>query len=103
MPDLRVPPLPFDSARVARTLETLAERGFVPPAGSQALLEGVFGNSGFLSRLALREPETLARYFAVGPRAVFEDAKARAEAVASLDEEAAAMVELRAAKRRVAL
>jgi glutamate-ammonia-ligase adenylyltransferase len=103
MPDLRAPPLPFDSARVARTREGLAERGFVPSAGSQALLDGAFGNSGFLSRLALREPATLARYFAAGPQIVFEEAKARAEAVAVLDEEASAMTELRAAKRNVAL
>ena len=103
MPDLRAPPLPFDTARVHRMFEALGERGVVPPADSRALLEGVFGNSGFLSRLALREPEILTRYFAAGPEVVLRDAMARAEAVAGLDEETRAMAELRAAKRVAAL
>jgi glutamate-ammonia-ligase adenylyltransferase len=84
-------------------LEALADRGLVPPAEAIALLEGSFGNSGFLSRLALREPEIMTRYFAAGPRAVLQDAIARAEAVAALDEDVRAMSELRAAKRHAAL
>src|ERR1700722_969364 len=99
MPDLRVPPLPFDSARVARTLEALAERGFASGPESRPLLEGIFGNSAFLSRLALREPEILSRIFAAGPQTVLQDVLARARDVASCDEEAIAMAELRAAKR----
>jgi [glutamine synthetase] adenylyltransferase / [glutamine synthetase]-adenylyl-L-tyrosine phosphorylase len=103
MPDLRVPPLPFDSARVARTLEALAERGFVPGPESRALLEGAFGNSGFLSRLALREAEILPRCFAMGPETVLQEILARTQSVASCDDEAVAMAELRAAKRGAAL
>ena len=103
MPDLHVPPLPFDSARVQRTLETLTERGFAASTDSHELLDGVFGNSGFLSRLALREPGVLARYFAVGPGSVLHEAITQAEAVAALDEEASAMTKLRAAKRGAAL
>ena len=103
MPDLRVPPLPFDVARAARTLEGLAERGFVPGPEQRPLLEGVFGNSGFLSRLALREPEILSRIFAAGPETVLQEILARARNVASLDDEAAAMAELRGAKRAAAL
>ena len=103
MPDLRVPPLPFDVARAARTLEGLAERGFVPGPEQRPLLEGVFGNSGFLSRLALREPEILSRIFAAGPETVLQEILARARNVALLDDEAAAMAELRGAKRAAAL
>ena len=103
MPDLRVPPRPFDSARVQRTLEALGERGFVPDANAQPLLEGVFGNSAFLSRLAVREPEVLSRCCQEGPVAVLRQALTRAEAVAALDTEASAMSDLRAAKRTAAL
>ena len=103
MPDLRAPPLPFDSARVQRTLEALGERGFQPAADTWPLLDGVFGNSPFLARLAIREPEALARYFGRGPAAVLAGAVERAEAVAVLDDEALAMRELRAAKRCAAL
>ncbi|HXS08183.1 MAG TPA: bifunctional [glutamine synthetase] adenylyltransferase/[glutamine synthetase]-adenylyl-L-tyrosine phosphorylase [Rhizomicrobium sp.] len=103
MPDLHVPPLPFDSARVQRTLETLGERGFLPDANAQTLLDGVFGNSPFLSRLAVREPEALGRYFQQGPDAALRGAIALAEAVADLDDEALAMRQLREAKRVAAL
>ncbi|MGZ5922907.1 MAG: bifunctional [glutamine synthetase] adenylyltransferase/[glutamine synthetase]-adenylyl-L-tyrosine phosphorylase, partial [Rhizomicrobium sp.] len=103
MPDLRVPPLPFDVARATRTLEGLAEHGFVPGPEQRPLLEGVFGNSGFLSRLALREPEILSRFFAAEPETVLQEILARARNVASLDDEAAAMAELRGAKRAAAL
>src|SRR6185312_9181216 len=103
MPDLHVPPLPFDSARVQRTLETLGEHSFVPGPNAGSLLEGVFGNSPFLSRLAIREPDTLSRYFRHGPVAAWGDALARAEAVGRLDEEAIVMRELRQAKRTAAL
>src|SRR3569832_626165 len=103
MPDLHLPPLPFDSARVQRTLEALGEHGFVPDANTEPLVEGVFGNSPFLSRLAVREPEILARYFRQGPTTALSDAIARAEAIGGLDDEAIAMQELRQAKRAAAL
>ncbi len=103
MADLRIPPLPFDPARAARTLETLAERGFAPPQNAQVLLAGVFGNSGYLSRLGLRHPETLRAYFAQGPRAVVESAIAAALGIADLADEAQAMAVLRRAKADAAL
>src|SRR4051812_6270908 len=103
MTDLRIPPLPFDPARAARTLQTLAERGFAPPRSGRALLQGVFGNSGYLSRLALRHPETLQAYFAAGPRAIVESTMAEALSVAGLPDEAQAMAVLRGAKARAAL
>jgi glutamate-ammonia-ligase adenylyltransferase len=101
---LRHPPLPFDTARAARTLEDLAGQGFTPPDGAaRALLEGAFGNSAYLARLALREPATLKRYFADGPEAVAAAANAAALAVAGLAEEPEAMAALRQAKRHAAL
>ena len=103
MPDLHIPPLPFDAARVTRTFETLAELGFVPAANARALLEGVFGNSAFLSRLAVRDPGVLKHIVAAGPASVLGAAIARAGAVALLDDEALAMAELRGAKRAAAL
>jgi glutamate-ammonia-ligase adenylyltransferase len=103
MPDLRVPPLPFEPARAQRVLETLAERGLVPDPAAHPLLEGVFGNSPFLGRLAIREPEILARILSAGPQAVLDQMLARAGSVALLDDEAAAMSALRGAKRGAAL
>ena len=103
MPNLCVPPKPFEPARVQRTLEALGERGFVPTANAGPLLEGVFGNSPFLGRLAVREPDILERYCHQGPAGIFHEAVARAEAVAMLDTEMSAMAELRAAKRAAAL
>ena len=50
MPDLRHPPLPFDAARAARTLEDLGALGFTPQGdAARALLEGAFGNSAYLA------------------------------------------------------
>src|SRR5580698_3129994 len=103
MPDLHCPPLPFDSARVQRVLEALGERGFAPDANAQDLLDGVFGNSPFLGRLAVREPKILARYFRDGAARVLQDAIAQALAVAALDDDALAMATLRSAKRVAAL
>ena len=103
MPDLHIPPLPFDPARAARILEELSGRGFSWRPDQQKLLEGVFGNSPFLGRLALRQPESLARLLTAGQDAALRDAIVRAENIASLDQEAEAMAELRGAKRQAAL
>src|SRR5690242_6319849 len=93
---LRIPPLPHDPARVERTLADLAEGGFTPPdAAAKVLLDGAFGNSPYLARLALREPETLAAYFASGPEAVTAAAVTLALNVGALAEEAEAMAALR--------
>lgn len=100
---LRIPPRPFDPARATRTFADLAERGFVPPDAAKALLEGAFGNSPYLARLALREPETLAAYFTHGPEATTADAIILALNVGTRAEEAEAMAALRTAKRRAAL
>jgi glutamate-ammonia-ligase adenylyltransferase len=103
MPSLHIPPLPFDSARASRIREELCGRGLSWHPDQQALLDGVFGNSPFLGRLALRESETLTRVLTAGPNAALQAAIARAEKVASLDEETEAMAGLRQAKREAAL
>ncbi len=97
---LRVPPAPFDAARAARVKEALAERGFT---SDEPLLDGVFGNSPFLGRLAQRETGALAEYFAAGPLTVLNAAILLAHAVIRAGSEAQAMAELRTAKRRAAL
>ena len=97
---LRVPPLPFDPTRVTRVKDALAEQGFT---SEEPLLDAVFGNSPFLGRLAQREVGALGEYFAAGPQVVLNAAILLAGAVARADSEAAAMKELRTAKRRAAL
>jgi len=97
---LRIPPEPFDLDRATRVKEALAEQGF---AGSEPLLNAVFGNSAFLGRLALRETGALGEYFAAGPETVLNAAILLARASARADSEAAAMKDLRTAKRRAAL
>jgi glutamate-ammonia-ligase adenylyltransferase len=104
MSDLRHPPLPFDAARAQRTLADLAAQGFVPPdAAARALLDGAFGNSAYLARLALRDTGALEAYFALGPQAMVEAACGMALAVGGLADEARAMADLRQAKARTAL
>ena len=85
---LHVPPKPFDTARVARVKEALAERDYV---SGEPLLDSVFGNSPFLGRLALREMGALGEYFAAGPHVVLNAAIQQAQACARADSEAAAM------------
>jgi len=104
MSGLRHPPLPFDPARAARTLDDLAGQGFTPPDGAaRALLEGAFGNSAYLARLALREPGALGDYFTRGAAALVEDACAAALAAGGLTQEPQAMAQLRQAKAKAAL
>src|SRR6201747_1963534 len=100
MPDLRTPPRPFDPARAARVKEALLGHGF---SSGEPLLDGVFGNSAFLGRVAQREVGALGEYFAAGPETVLNAAILLAHAVARADSEAVAMKELRTAKRRAAL
>src|SRR5665213_2678563 len=100
VPQLMVPPRPFDPDRAARVKDALAEKGFV---NAEPLLEAMFGNSAFLGRLALRETGALGEYFAAGPETVLNAAILLARAAARADDEAQAMKELRTAKRRAAL
>src|ERR1700710_1093426 len=100
MPDLRTPPRPFDPARAARVKEALLGHGF---SSGEPLLDGVFGNSAFLGRVAQREVGALGEYFAAGPEIVLNAAILLAHASARPESEAQAMKDLRTAKRRAAL
>src|SRR5258708_16249136 len=77
---------PSDPARVERTLEALAAKGTVIAAEHRPFLDGVFGNSPYLARLALREPSPLGRILAEGPQAVAMQMGERALAVALADD-----------------
>ena len=79
VPQLIIPPRPFDPARAARVKEALTEQGFV---SAEPLLDSVFGNSAFLGRLALRETGALGEYFAAGPETVVSAAILLAHACA---------------------
>ena len=92
-------PKPFDSARAARTLEALAADGVALDETSRALVEAVSGNSPFLARLILREPDVIG----AAPDAAVEAACALALSAADADVESEAMSRLRRAKRRAAL
>ncbi len=96
-------PAPFDRARAERTLAALADAGFAPPAATHAVLESTFGNSPFLARLSLREPEFLREMSAQGPDAAFAGVVKSAEGAEHAPDMAAAMAILRRAKRRAAL
>jgi [glutamine synthetase] adenylyltransferase / [glutamine synthetase]-adenylyl-L-tyrosine phosphorylase len=96
-------PAPFDRDRARRTFERLEEQGWRAEGEFRALLESAFGNSAYLSRLALREHAILGRLFADGPGALCEEAVRDALAVAEAPKEAAAMTALRGCKRRAAL
>ncbi len=68
------------------------------------LLASIFGNSPFLSGLAVKEWAFLTRLVEEGPDALFAEIAARAEKTEDLGEDAAAVMRrLRVAKRRVAL
>ncbi|HJW42598.1 MAG TPA: bifunctional [glutamine synthetase] adenylyltransferase/[glutamine synthetase]-adenylyl-L-tyrosine phosphorylase [Rhizomicrobium sp.] len=96
-------PRPFDSARVSRTFDTLAERGFVPSEADRPVLAAMFGNSPFLARLAVREVTLLAQLLADGAGPILATAIEDALTAADAANEGDAMVRLRAAKRRAAL
>jgi len=69
----------------------------------RAVLDGAFGNSPFLARLAMRERAILEPLFAEGPVVIVAEANDLALSAADAETEAEAMVRLRLAKRRAAL
>jgi glutamate-ammonia-ligase adenylyltransferase len=95
-------PRPFDPARAERTFEALATQGFVPEEGDRALLAAAFGNSPFLSRLAIREHTSLNDILR-RPAEVIARAGARALAASNEENAERAMSSLRGAKRQAAL
>jgi len=96
-------PRPFDGERAGRTLAALADAGFRPTQAVLDLLNAVFGNSPFLARLALREHQFLRELLTIGPLAAMAAIEARAAHTQAWEDEKAAMVALRLAKRQAAL
>ncbi len=96
-------PRPFDAGRVARTFETLEGEGVAIAGMPHALLEAAFGNSPYLSRLAVRERALLAELFAKGPQAIVRAARGVALGAADAANSHEAMRLLRVAKRQAAL
>jgi glutamate-ammonia-ligase adenylyltransferase len=78
---------------------------FPEPVGSETtmLLECLGGNSPYLAELALREPKTLCAVMAQGPDAVCDLALGRLARAQATGSRAETAVELRLAKRHVAL
>jgi glutamate-ammonia-ligase adenylyltransferase len=96
-------PQPFDRARAERTFAALEAEGVKIDGTQHAVLETAFGNSPYLSRLALRERALLIRLFANGPEAIVDETRANALAAAGASDLNEAMVILRRAKRQAAL
>jgi glutamate-ammonia-ligase adenylyltransferase len=96
-------PRPFDVARAERTFESLGSLAKDAPSVARAVFSSVFGNSPYLARLALREPELLRSSWEDGPARVVDDAIAQADRADAAEGVAAVMAELRIAKRRAAL
>src|SRR5580692_1718390 len=98
-------PVPYDPARGARTFEALSKAApaFAPEERFKALLDSAFGNSPFLSRLALREHEFLNRLSNISPESALVAIEADAASAASAEDVTSAMAILRRAKRQAAL
>ncbi|HEX3942628.1 MAG TPA: bifunctional [glutamine synthetase] adenylyltransferase/[glutamine synthetase]-adenylyl-L-tyrosine phosphorylase [Rhizomicrobium sp.] len=96
-------PLPFDGARVERTFDQLAAEEFLSAPEDVALLRSTFGNSPFLSRLAVRDSGFLAVLLASGVEAALSGVSARVAAGAHVENISEAMRVLRESKRHAAL
>lgn len=85
--------------KIAAELSRLADM-----PGSKALLDALFGNSPYLTELALLEPAMMLRLLRDGPAAMLEAAHAQVrKAIAATTEPDQLMQPLRQAKRRIAL
>ncbi|HVV66297.1 MAG TPA: bifunctional [glutamine synthetase] adenylyltransferase/[glutamine synthetase]-adenylyl-L-tyrosine phosphorylase [Rhizomicrobium sp.] len=100
--DLALPNV-FDEARAERALAALDAEDVAAQTGPRAILRAAFGNSPFLSRLALRERAILGRLFEEGPETELARAVVEALSAAEAADESEAMAILRGAKRRTAL
>ena len=68
MPDLRVPPLAFDPARAARTLEGAGRTRLSPPDAKRARCwMGCSATAPFWAGWRCAKPDALGEYFAAGP------------------------------------
>ncbi|HEX2590567.1 MAG TPA: bifunctional [glutamine synthetase] adenylyltransferase/[glutamine synthetase]-adenylyl-L-tyrosine phosphorylase [Rhizomicrobium sp.] len=98
-------PYPFlhDPARAARTFETLADESIAIATPDRTLLESVFANSPYLARLALRDRDQLPSILRAPVAETVAQCCEQALAVATMENSADAMTQLRRAKRRAAL
>jgi glutamate-ammonia-ligase adenylyltransferase len=96
-------PQPFDPARAERTLSSLEAQGVVIRETAKPLLRAAFGNSPFLSRLALRVGASLSALFDGGPEAALDAACALAMGAGNASDQQTAMAQLRQGKRQAAL
>jgi glutamate-ammonia-ligase adenylyltransferase len=96
-------PAPFDTARAARTFEELVAKGIVLAPEHVPLLRSVFGNSPFLSRVAVRDSEFLAALLANGTDVGLAEIAARVAEVANFESISEAMQVLRESTRQAAL
>src|ERR1043166_144978 len=97
------PPLPFDRKRAERTLAALAQAGFPVPDAQRPLLDGLFGNSPYLARLAIREAQFLQESIGRAPDDVLGRIHAEVGVATSSGSLADAMAILRRGKRQAAL
>src|SRR5437868_14055808 len=96
-------PEPFDPGRVVRTFETMESEGAVFEGVPREVLEAAFGNSPYLSRLAVRERAMLPELFASGPDAIVERTRRDALSPADSADMNEAMRRLRVAQPQAAL
>src|SRR5581483_7121421 len=96
-------PRAFDAARAARTLESLAGKGFLPAPEDLPLLNAAFGNSSYLARLALRDHEFLQTLLDSNVEESFAEVCCLADTADSAVNVDAAMAALRIAKGRAAV
>lgn len=96
-------PRPFDTARAERTLSALAERNVKFDGAVGALLGAAFGNSPYLSRLAIREHAFLCDLMRTGVEQAMDGIDANVRRVHEAPDVAFVMSELRRSKRQAAL
>src|ERR1700744_5016814 len=96
-------PAPYDPGRAERTLSALAESGVSIAPDIEPALEGAFGNSPYLARLAVRDADFLRRTLGQSPDAMLAGILAVVGAAADAPDINAAMTALRVAKREAAL
>jgi len=91
-------------AEAASPEDAARARAWADNARGKALLDAIFGNSPFLSKLAVAEWPLLLRLVEDGPDAIFDEIAGGIERhAASDDDQAALMRRLRIAKRQAAL
>ncbi len=100
--DFRLP-RPFDADRAERTFAALAERDVDLDDAARPLLNSAFGNSPFLSRLAVKEHAFLCELMRAGAGRAMDGIEASVRCVHEASDMARAMAELRRAKRQAAL